>query len=91
MGLKPCRVGKARSSFEYFISSTPVDRWSKCFPLQDNEYPLRVINWKTPQFIGLVGGLDNPWLQEVSQNFDPYAFGVCINPFNGQGIWPEFR
>lgn len=43
------------------------------------DYPLQVINWKTPQFIGLVGGNDNPYLQQVARDFDPFTFGVCIN------------
>ena len=58
-----------------------------------------MINWKTPQFIGLVGGLDNPWLQEVSQNFDPFTFGICLNPATaneyglqkGDHVMVEFR
>ena len=43
-------------------------------------YDMRVINWKTQQFTGLVGGNDNPYLVQVSKDWDPWTYGICINP-----------
>lgn len=66
---------EGKKFFEYYV---PLPKW-----IEDNpapaDYPLQVVNWKTPQFIGLVGGVDNVWLNEVGRNFDPLAFGVCMN------------
>jgi anaerobic selenocysteine-containing dehydrogenase len=78
-GLETVPGWEGKKFFEYYI---PVPKWfdDQDANLSDSEYPYRVINWKTPQFLGLVGGSDNPWLYEVSRNFDPYTFGICINP-----------
>lgn len=44
-------------------------------------FDLNSINWKTAQFsFGTGGSLENPWLREVAEQFDPLAFDVCVNP-----------
>lgn len=44
-------------------------------------FDLYAINWKTAQFsFGTAGSLENAWLREVSEKFDPYALDICMNP-----------
>jgi len=84
-GLDTVPGWEGKKFFEYYIPiPVPIDDPEATTVPAD--YPLQVINWKTPQFIGLVGGNDNPYLQEISRNFDPYTFGICINPSKARDL-----
>jgi anaerobic selenocysteine-containing dehydrogenase len=61
-------------------------------------FDLNSINWKTGVFsFGVGGSLENPWLRETSELYDPYALDICINPKtaqvrglnNGDLVWVE--
>lgn len=77
-GLDTVPGWKGEKFFEYYIPFPTLIEEKQDNPPTD--YPLRVINWKTPQFIGQVGGNDNPWLQQVARDLDPYIFRICLNP-----------
>lgn len=64
--------------FSYY---SPLPTWKPHPEHQEPaEYDLFVINWKTPQFqFSLSGTVENPWLMEVAQEFDPYALNACMN------------
>ena len=58
----------------------PVPTWLKPNRPDPPGFDLYAINWKTAQFsFGGGGSQDNPWLQEVSGKFDPYALVVSLN------------
>ena len=76
-GLDTVPGWEGKKFFEYYIPLPMLVE--EDFDKAPEDYPLQVFNWKTPQFIGLVGGNDNPYLYEVAKNFDPYTFAVCIN------------
>ena len=64
--------------FDYY---KPLPHW-KPHPehLEPAEFDLYVVNWKTAQFqFSLSGTVENPWLMEVAQTFDPYSFSICMN------------
>jgi anaerobic selenocysteine-containing dehydrogenase len=83
-GLSTVPGWEGKKFFDYYVALPQwIDDDQKKAPA---EYPLQVINWKTPQFIGLVGGLDNPWLQQVARDLDPYAFGICVNPTTAEEL-----
>jgi anaerobic selenocysteine-containing dehydrogenase len=49
------------------------------------DFDLYAINWKTAQFsFGNGGSLENGWLREVSDQFDPFVHAVCMNRKTGQ-------
>ncbi|MBI3016278.1 MAG: molybdopterin-dependent oxidoreductase, partial [Candidatus Tectomicrobia bacterium] len=58
----------------------PVPVWLEPNRSAPAGYDLYAINWKTAQFsFGAGATLENPWLQEVSAQFDPYVLVVCLN------------
>lgn len=76
-GLETVPGWEGKEFFEYYVPLPKlIGQEAHVAP---EGYPLQVINWKTPQFIGLIGGNDNPYLYQVSKDFDPYMFGACLN------------
>lgn len=76
----------------------PVPTWLEPNRPQAKGFDLYAVNWKTAQFsFGAGATLENPWLQEVSTQFDPYVLPVCLNPKTartrglreGDEVWVE--
>ena len=82
-----------------FAFFDPVPQWRSTALMEGPaDYDLRAINFKITNANFRLGGQDQmPWLNEVSDTFDPYFNVICVNPQtaakqgleDGQVVWVE--
>jgi anaerobic selenocysteine-containing dehydrogenase len=79
----------------------PIPHWVPNAEFENpGEYDLFAFNWKTPFIMfGLGANHENPWMDEITEQTDPYSRTVCINRAtaakkgiqDGEMVWVESR